>query len=64
MIDSETQEVLAKGLAERIGVAGGGGKIKHGIAANGKVELNVEMADHEEAMDHVFALLTDPEREP
>ncbi len=59
LIDSETEEVLAKGLAERIGVVGGGGKIKH----EGKCtkEVDVDMPDHDKAMDHVFALLTDPE---
>lgn len=60
LIDSETEEVLAKGLAERIGVAGGGGKIKH-ESAGGKTEVDVEMADHDQAMDHVFELLTDPQ---
>jgi len=59
LIDSETEDVLAKGLAERIGVVGGGGKIKHEGAC--KKEVDVEMADHDQAMDHVFELLTDPE---
>ena len=36
LIDSETEEVLAKGLAERIGVKGGGGKIKTETAGHGK----------------------------
>lgn len=62
LIDSETEEVLAKGLAERIGVVGGGGKIKHETATNGCVEVDVDMADHDHAMDEVFALLTDPNR--
>jgi acetate kinase len=61
LIDSESEEVLAKGLAERIGVAGGGGNIKQDTAANGTVEVDVEMANHEQAIDHVFQLLTDPE---
>ena len=61
LIDSESEEVLAKGLAERIGVAGGGGKIKH-ETVKGKFEVEVDMGDHEQAMDHVFALLTDSER--
>lgn len=62
LIDSETEEVLAKGLAERIGVAGGPGKLKQDTAANGLTEIEVEMADHETAMDHVFHLLTDAAR--
>lgn len=60
LIDSESEEVIARGIAERIGVKGGGGKIKHESAAGGKVELDVEMPDHDCAMDHVFKLLTDP----
>lgn len=59
LFDSETEEVLSKGLAERIGVAGGGGKIKHESSC-GKTEVDVEMADHDQAMEHVFELLTDP----
>ena len=61
LIDSDSEEVLAKGLAERIGVAGGGGKIKH-ETANGKFVVDVDMPDHEQAMDHVFELLIDSER--
>lgn len=61
LIDSETEDVLAKGIAERIGVVGGGGKITHETAYNGKVEITVEMPDHDSAVDHVFALLTEPE---
>lgn len=60
LIDSDSEEVLAKGLAERIGGAGGGGGIKQDTAANGTVEIAVEMADHEQAIDDVFKLLTDP----
>lgn len=59
LFDSETEEVLAKGIAERIGVVGGGGKIKHECSDTTK-NVNVEMADHDQAMEHVFELLTDP----
>lgn len=58
LIDSNTEEVLAKGIAERIGV--GKGKIKHETLANGACTVNVDMADHDQATDHVFRLLTDP----
>ena len=34
LIDSETEDVLAKGLAERIGVVSGGGKITQESAAS------------------------------
>ncbi len=62
LIDSETEEVIAKGQAERIGVKGGGGKITHETISNVKVEVNADMQNHEQAMDHVFELLTDPAR--
>jgi acetate kinase len=62
LIDSETEEVLAKGLAERIGVKGGGGRIVQETSGNGKCEIDVDMANHEQALDHVFALLTDSEK--
>ena len=60
LIDSDTEEVLAKGLAERIGLADGGGNVKQDTAANGKAEVEADIADHDDAMDHVFKLLTDP----
>jgi len=62
LIDSDSEEVLAKGLAERIAVKGGGGNITQETSGNGKVSLDADMANHEQALDHVFALLTDPEK--
>ncbi len=62
LIETDTETVLAKGLAERIGVVGGGGKIKYETGASGKLEVDVHMADHDRAMDKVFALLTNPEK--
>lgn len=59
LIDSETEDVLAKGIAERIGVVGGGGKIKQETAVAGDAEVDADMADHDDAMDRVFSLLTD-----
>ncbi len=60
MFESSTEEILAKGLAERISLKEGG-KIKHESARGGKSEVVVDMPDHEIAMDHVFRLLTHPE---
>jgi len=60
LIETDTETVLAKGLAERIGVVGGGGKIKYETGDSGKLEVDVHMADHDKAMDKVFLLLTDP----
>ncbi|MCX6345836.1 MAG: acetate kinase [Armatimonadetes bacterium] len=59
LIDSDTEQVLAKGIAERIGIADGG-KIKHEAASKGKVEVEVDMPNHQNALDYIFALLTDP----
>ncbi len=59
LIDSDTEEVLAKGLAERIGLDGG--KIKHETLSGGKAVVQVDMPDHEKAMDRVFELLTGSE---
>ncbi|MGC8863895.1 MAG: acetate kinase, partial [Armatimonadota bacterium] len=62
LIDSETENVLARGIAERIGVKGGGGKISHESVGREPAFVEVEMADHDQAMDRVFRLLTDPEK--
>ncbi len=61
LIDSDSEEVLARGIAERIGVAGGGGRIKHETPTGGKIEISAEMADHDQAVDRVFSLLTSAE---
>ena len=61
LIDSDSEEVLARGIAERIGVAGGGGKIKHETPTGGQMEISAEMADHDQAVDRVFSLLTGPD---
>ena len=58
LIDMETEEVLAKGGCERIGIAGG--KLTH--KANGKTfEINKELPDHTEAISLVLKELTDKE---
>ena len=62
LIETDTETVLAKGLAERIGVVGGGGKIKYETGTSGKLEVDVLMADHDRAMDKVFSLLTNPDK--
>jgi len=62
LIDSETEEVLAKGLAERIGVKGGGGRITHESSSNGLTEVKANMANHDQAMGRVFELLTHPQK--
>lgn len=55
LINSETQEVLAKGLCDRIGIDG---HIKH-TPANGKAvfDADVSMPTHAEAVEKVLELL-------
>jgi len=60
LIDSETEDVLAKGLAERIGGASDVGKVTHQTTGREKTSIETKMADHAQAIDHVFAMLTDP----
>jgi acetate kinase len=62
LIDAETEEVVAKGLAECIGVAQRTGQIIQETEHDGKIKFEAEMDCHDDAMDRVFALLTDPAR--
>ena len=59
LIDSETEQVLAKGLRERIGIEGG--MLSHTPAGKEKIETAVEMPDHVKAVELVLASLTDKE---
>lgn len=60
LFDMENQEVLSKGLVERIGIDGG--KIKHKTEAGAKHDIDIELKDHEVALHKVLDLLIDPER--
>jgi acetate kinase len=62
LIDTQTEEVVAKGLAECIGVAQRCGQIIQETEFAGKIAFETEMNCHDDAMDRVFALLTDPEK--
>ena len=57
LINSDTEEVLAKGLCERIGIDGSA--ITHQPAGGEKVKTEVEMADHTAAVKYVVEKLTD-----
>lgn len=59
LISSETEEVLAKGLCERIGITGSA--ITHTPAGGKKVTEEVSMADHTDAVRLVIEKLTDAE---
>ena len=62
LIDADTEEVVAKGVAECVGVAQRQGRIIQETKRDGKVVMDAEMDCHDEAMGRVFALLTDPDR--
>ena len=62
LFNIETKAVLAKGLAERIGISDG--KIKHEYTKDGqKFEkvVNSELSDHSIAFEIISSLLTDQE---
>lgn len=59
LIDSASEEVLAKGLCERIGIAGSA--ITHQPAGKEKVKSEVPMPDHTQAVMYVIEKLMDKE---
>ena len=58
---AETEEVLAQGLVERIGIAGGLGKICHIGQDQKKYEAEKAITNHQQALQMVLDLLIDPE---
>lgn len=56
LIDSETEQALAVGLCERIGIDG---RLNHTPANGEKVVLNDPLPDHKVAIQNVLAALTD-----
>ncbi len=59
LIDSETEQVLAKGLCERIGIDGG--RLVHKPAGKANVTVEQDMPTHTAAVSLVLSHLTDPE---
>ena len=59
LIDSDTEQVLAKGLCERIGIDGS--QIVYTPAGGEKKTTVSDMPDHNEAIRLVIAALTDPD---
>ena len=59
LIDMDTEEMLAKGNCERIGIKGG--TFTHKASDGRKKELQIEMADHIDAFKLVTSALTDKE---
>ncbi|BDF58399.1 acetate kinase [Christensenellaceae bacterium] len=58
LIDMDTENVIAKGLVERIGIDHS--VIKHKPAGKDNVEIETPMKDHNDAMEQVIKALTDP----
>ncbi|MBR5475146.1 MAG: acetate kinase [Lachnospiraceae bacterium] len=58
LIDSVSEEVLAKGLCERIGIDG---VLTHKPTGKANVEINAPMPNHTEAVSLVLKYLTDAE---
>ena len=58
LIDSDSEEVLAKGLCERIGIDG---RLTHKPAGKEKVEIEAAMPNHTAAVSLVLQYLTDAE---
>lgn len=59
LINSDSEEVLAKGLCERIGIDGSA--IVHQPAGGEKVRSEVDMPNHTKAVQLVIEKLTDPQ---
>ena len=58
LMNPDTGDVTAKGLCERIGLDG---KLTHKVPATGKkVEKDIPMPTHKEAIEAVMAILVDP----
>ena len=58
LINSDTEEVIAKGLCERIGIDG---KLTHTPIGKEKYVAEVSMPDHKSAVSYVLEALTDSE---
>ncbi len=59
LFDMETEQVLAKGLAERVGDTGQPGKLVHKSANNREKKLDVVIPDHNAALDFAFSSIAD-----
>lgn len=57
LINSDTEEVIAKGLCERIGIDG---RLTHKPTCKESVVKEVAMPDHKSAVSYVLEALTDP----
>ena len=58
LIDMTDESLLAKGMCDRIGIAGG--NFKHSVPGRETYKIEIAMKDHEEAVKLVIKTLTDP----
>ena len=58
LIDMENDALLAKGLCDRIGIEGG--NFKHQVEGREDYKIQIQMANHGEAIQLVVKTLTDP----
>ena len=59
LIDMENEQVLAKGLCDRIGIPGG--SFKHQVPGRDVYKVDVEMANHEAAINLVIRSRSAPQ---
>ncbi len=59
LINMENEHLMAKGIAERIGIEGS--FLKHESESNGKVKIEEAMKDHKDAIRYVLEALVDKE---
>ncbi len=57
LIDMDNEGIMAKGLCDRIGIAGG--NFKHQVPGRDTYKTEIEMKNHEEAINLVIKTLTD-----
>lgn len=57
LIDSDTEEVIAKGLCERIGIDG---RLTHKVSGKEDLVKETAMPNHKSAVSYVLEALTDP----
>ncbi|MBP5288297.1 MAG: acetate kinase [Clostridia bacterium] len=58
LIDMENEKLMAKGLCDRIGIDGG--NFKHQVEGREDYKIQIQMANHGEAIQLVVKTLTDP----
>ena len=57
LFDMENETVMAKGMCDRIGIAGG--NFKHKAQGKDEYKVEIQMSDHADAIKHVINALTD-----